>query len=227
MLDPNSMAGLSDPTMPAEYGTPTASTTGAGALPSTPGYYDNWYTPQAQPAMDTGGGMDWESMMQSLMNPPMNWDARRAQGTAAMASGTAGMAMGAGLAEYGMREGQAMNPFDPMRGYYMKQLQQLSASPTDVAHIPGYQAGLEGVQRSMAAQGYQGSGNMMAELNKYSGGMYNQQMQTLAGFAGANAMPGAGGQLAVQGVQQGMNLMGQGMASQGYGTALMNPIGRG
>lgn len=50
-------------------------------------------------------------------------------------------------------------------------------SPGQVTSIPGYQAGLDAVQRSMAAQGYQGSGNMMAALSKYGGDAYNQYVQ--------------------------------------------------
>lgn len=46
--------------------------------------------------------------------------------------------------------------------------------PSDVTKLPGYQAGLEAVRRSMASQGYQGSGNMMAALSKYGGDFYNQ-----------------------------------------------------
>lgn len=46
--------------------------------------------------------------------------------------------------------------------------------PTDVTKLPGFQTGLEAVQRSMAAQGYQGSGNMMAALARYGGDFYNQ-----------------------------------------------------
>lgn len=58
----------------------------------------------------------------------------------------------------------------------------------DVTSLPGYQAGLEAVQRSMASQGYSGSGNMMAALQKYGGDFYNnaatqrlQQGQAQAG----------------------------------------------
>lgn len=46
-------------------------------------------------------------------------------------------------------------------------------------------AGMQAVQRSMAAQGYQGSGNMAAALQKYGTDAYNQNWQTA--MAGATA----------------------------------------
>jgi hypothetical protein len=55
--------------------------------------------------------------------------------------------------------------------------------------MPGYQAGLEAVQRSMASQGFTGSGNMMAALSKYGGDFYQQQLNNLTQQAGG--MPAA------------------------------------
>lgn len=47
-------------------------------------------------------------------------------------------------------------------------------NPADITGIPGYQAGMEAVRRSLASQGYQGSGNMMAALQKYGGDFYDK-----------------------------------------------------
>lgn len=55
--------------------------------------------------------------------------------------------------------------------------------------MPGYQAGLEAVQRSLASQGYQGSGNMMAALQKYGGEAYQGMWQ--GNLAAANMMSNA------------------------------------
>lgn len=62
-------------------------------------------------------------------------------------------------------------------------------NPQDITGMPGYQAGLEAVQRSMAAQGYQGSGNMMAALAKYGGDFYNQYANQRLQSAQAQAGP--------------------------------------
>ena len=67
-------------------------------------------------------------------------------------------------------------------------------SPGEVTSLPGYEAGMEAVRRSMASQGYQGSGNMMAAMAKYGGDFYNQavgqRMQSAEAQAG-----GVGGAL--------------------------------
>jgi len=51
---------------------------------------------------------------------------------------------------------------------------QAGLPSSDVTQLPGYQAGLQAVERRMNAQGFQGSGNMMTELAKYGGDAYNQ-----------------------------------------------------
>jgi hypothetical protein len=55
--------------------------------------------------------------------------------------------------------------------------QMEAPDPSKLTSMPGYQAGLEAVQRSLASQGYQGSGNMMAALQKYGGDAYAQMWQ--------------------------------------------------
>lgn len=72
-------------------------------------------------------------------------------------------------------------------------------NPGDVTKTPGYEAGLEAVQRSMGAQGYQGSGNMMAALQKYGGDAYNQHWQNSMGSA-QGQMPALLGQLSSLGL---------------------------
>lgn len=72
----------------------------------------------------------------------------------------------------------------------LKKMMQLP-DPSVVPNMPGYQAGLEAVRRTMASQGYQGSGNMMLALQKYGGDMYNQyvgqRMASGQGQAGATS----------------------------------------
>lgn len=114
------------------------------------------------------------------------------------------------------------DPFAPYRSQYAQQLQDLESNPSSVANTPGYTAGLQAVQRSMAANGYMGSGNMMAALQKYGGDFYQNQVSQLATLAGAGATPGAGSVPAA-------NLESQSLASMGYGLNQLNnalaPVG--
>lgn len=67
------------------------------------------------------------------------------------------------------------------------QLAALLKDPSSVTKLPGYEAGLEAVQRTGAAQGYTGSGNMMLALQKYGGDFYNSTLNTLNSLGQAGA----------------------------------------
>ncbi len=122
--------------------------------------------------------------------------------------------IGSGL--YGMSlardAAKASDPFAQYRGFYGQQLQALEANPSSITSRPGWRAGLEGVDRQMAARGYYGSGNMDAARTRYAGDFYQQESARLAQLAGAGQTPGAGQLPAAQ-------LTGQGLASIGYGLA--------
>ncbi len=68
-------------------------------------------------------------------------------------------------------------------------LKTLLSDPSSITTMPGYEAGLEAVQRSMAAQGYVGSGNMMAALSKYGGDFYNNAVNQLSQLGAATQNP--------------------------------------
>jgi hypothetical protein len=114
--------------------------------------------------------------------------------------------IGGGL--YGLYSANQMNKIaggsDPW-GKYRPEAAAMAANlmrdPSSLTKMPGYQAGLDAVMRSMSAQGYQGSGNMMAALDKYGGDMYMQYLQMLAGLGGAGVNPLGAGQLRM-GAQQ-------------------------
>lgn len=95
-------------------------------------------------------------------------------------------------------------------------MQALINNPSLITQMPDFAAGSEAVQRSMAAQGYTGSGNMASALQAYGGRFYNQQMQELANVAGTGA-PQFG--TAIAGLGQGSTAMGGGLASLGYTAA--------
>lgn len=73
---------------------------------------------------------------------------------------------------------------NPLEAMYFEQLQRLQTNPSSITTLPGYRAGMEGVQRSLAAQGFQGSGNMMAALSEYGGDFYLKQMEQLGKLYG-------------------------------------------
>lgn len=90
-------------------------------------------------------------------------------------------------------------------------LTSLIQNPSNVSQIPGYQAGLDAVQRSGAANGYLGSGNMMAALAKYGSSFWNDSVRTLSGVESA----GQGNPLAS--TSAALNLLGQSVNSIGAG----------
>ena len=152
---------------------------------------------------------------------------RRRMGALGMTPSNLGM-IGGGLnlvsGLYGLNAAQQMqamtgraDPFGAYRPGYAAQLSQLTADPSRITSMPGYRAGLQAVQRSMAAQGYQGSGNMMAALQKYGGDFYGQEVNRLASLGGANISP----QIALQGQGMAADLASRGLASLGYGTRMM------
>jgi len=98
---------------------------------------------------------------------------------------------------------------------YAKQLQALMANPSSVQGLPGYQAGLQAVQRSQAAQGYQGSGNMAAALAGYGGQAYQQQLANLAQLQGQSA-PVSSPLSALTGAGLGAYGIGSGLSGLGY-----------
>lgn len=164
--------------------------------------------------VDGGAGAS-ESEIAALMQDPATAGGLGGAGAAgAGAAGLGGLGSAAGLGGLlgpltsilggglGLASGQKgqdlinsllgkMDPFAPYRQGYANQLQNLMNDPKgSVASLPGYQAGLDAVQRSGAAQGYTGSGNMETNLLQYGGSMWQQQEQNLAQLAGANFAPG-------------------------------------
>jgi hypothetical protein len=123
--------------------------------------------------------------------------------------GLAGSAYGLynsiGLMQEGQTAFNQSNPFGGYRPTYGADLLSLMQDPSSVTSLPGYQfqmnQGVQAIDRSAAAPGGTGfgSGAEGAALTQFGQGLasnfYNQQVQTLAGLAGANispsGMPGA------------------------------------
>lgn len=126
---------------------------------------------------------------------------------ASIASGIYGMSLASDARK-------ASDPFAPYRAAYGQKLAALEANPGLITTRPGFQAGLDTIQRKSAATGYYGSGNMASALSRYSGDFYTQEANRLAGLAGASQTPGAGQFPAA-------DLASQSLGSIGYGLAPM------
>ena len=114
-------------------------------------------------------------------------------------SGLYGIKQSRQLADLASKASERADPFGPYRAGYAQQLAALSANPSLITKQPGYAAGLEAVRRSLAAQGYQGSGNMMAALSQYGQKFLGDEQNRLATLAGAGFNPAAAGQLNIEG----------------------------
>lgn len=68
---------------------------------------------------------------------------------------------------------------DQSHNKYQSQIDQLLSNPSSFQNTPGYQAalgaGTQAIERRAAAQGMGNSGNVLAELAKYSGGLASQE----------------------------------------------------
>lgn len=122
---------------------------------------------------------------------------------------------------------------EQQRQQYATQLQNLEANPSSVTSLPGYQfqlqQGTQAVDRQAAAQGLNGSGNLLTSLDQYSQGLassfYNNQVKTLAALSGATQNPallaniGLSGQQATSNANNATSTSLLGLAGQLYGGA--------
>lgn len=136
---------------------------------------------------------------------------------------------GSSMQSAGQNAIAASDPFGAYRGTYANKLNAFMANPATAMNDPALQAqmnlGMQGVNRSMAAQGFLGSGNQATALYNYGMGQAQsweqQQQQFLAMLAGAGVVPNATG--------AGLNAMGAGYGMQqdafGQLGAAMNMFG--
>lgn len=159
-----------------DAGTAPGSFNAAGAAPAA-GHSlgGNAAAPGAMAAASSTGALPWSS--------PGN--------LANIAQGISGLMSANRMGNYA----EMADPFAQYRKQYGERLARLEADPTAIQREPGYEAGLQAVQRSMAAQGYTGSGNMMAAIAKYGGDFYNQTANRYAQLAGAGVNPASAAQL--------------------------------
>lgn len=128
-------------------------------------------------AMDTGGGAAAPSLMQQLGSG------------LEIAGGLFGLYSGSENMVAMRRQREMQQQLQRQQQQYRDQLTALSNNPGSIQNLPGYQAGLTAVERKMASQGFQGSGNMMAELANYGQTAYNNQFTQLSNLAGLGYNP--------------------------------------
>lgn len=154
-----------------------------------------------------------------------------AKGAAAMPWGTSGNLYTMGTSALGMLGAGALNnaaiqagsradPFGPQRKLYADRMARLMENPDAIVNEPGFQAGQRAIERSMASQGYTGSGNMAAAMQKYGGDFFDKAMSMYGGLAGAQFNPANAAQLRLQGQMGALSLAGQSLNRMGYGVGM-------
>jgi hypothetical protein len=124
-------------------------------------------------------------------------------------TGLYGIKQAGDLKDFASETSRAMDPFGPYRAGYAEQLKRLSENPSTITQTPGWDAGIQAVQRSAAGRGYLNSGNEISALQNFGGNFFNNESARLSRLAGADINPGAAGQLAMQGNMSSTNLLGQ------------------
>ncbi|HEX6826390.1 MAG TPA: hypothetical protein VF077_08755 [Nitrospiraceae bacterium] len=168
-------------------GVSNVGTLGAGGLP---------VQPQASAVAKAAGAMPWGS----------------ANNIANLLQGAASLYQANRMPNYG----EMADPFAPYRKQYGERLAALERDPSSITGIPGYEAGLQAVRRSMNARGMSGSGNKLAALAKYGGDFYNQTLNRYATLAGGGVNPGQGAQYSALGDFSKYNLIRSGLGNFGY-----------
>lgn len=221
----------------AGIGAPEVTVGAGGSIPvGLGGIGDTLATAQAAgvPGIVGGAAPAAEGGMFNSLMSMLGMGGGTAGGTAGGAGGFGGLGTMMGLsnlanAGVGMYQAnqlqqasQAADPWAKYRAQYGDQLNALMQNPNQVQNIPGYQAGLQAVERSLASQGYQGSGNMMNALANYGGQFYQQQLQNLANLAGTGNVG-----TSLQGQFNASNMLGQSLGGIPNALLYASLLGRG
>jgi len=110
---------------------------------------------------------------------------------------------------------QSLDPLAPNRSNAAQQLLNLQNNPGAITSMPGYQAGLDAMQRQLAAQGLGSSTTGQAQIAAYGQQFYQQQLQQLA----ALATPTAGATTAANNVLS-ANTLGNKATNSAYGNLI-------
>lgn len=196
--------------------------------------------PQQNTNVDLGGGFTggqrWVNGVLTTANPGFGWDANgnyvniaQAQaGQQAQAQAQKDLESLGGLTPYQISQqaASAADPFASQRPQYQNAMANLMQGNFDI-NDPSYKfrfdQGQQALERSMAAKGFLGSGNMLTELQKYGQGMASQEYQNqynrLLPLTGATTGSPAAAGLSIAGLYDWRNNalanMGGAMAAQG------------
>ncbi len=86
----------------------------------------------------------------------------------------------------------AADPYAKYRPEAAEKLRALMSDPSSIMDTPEYKSRLDGAARTVAAQGYTGSGNAILEAANAAGAAYDSAFGHLALLSGAGATPGQG-----------------------------------
>jgi hypothetical protein len=133
--------------------------------------------------------IDWGAIIGPAMQAAANYSAGRQVGKAGEAAAA------------------NADPFAQYRPQYANALAELQRNPASVQNTPGYRfafdQGQQALERSAAAKGMLGSGNVLAELQKYGQGMAENQLNNernfLAKASGAYLDPSTAARIGLQG----------------------------
>lgn len=79
----------------------------------------------------------------------------------------------------------AADPYAPYRDDAAQRLNALIADPSKISETATYKARMQATERTMAAQGYTGSGNAVIGAQEAAAASYQQEFSNLAALAGA------------------------------------------
>lgn len=86
---------------------------------------------------------------------------------------------------------EGLDPFAEYRPEYAQKLKEFASDPSKLKDSPVYAARLMAAERTMAAQGYTGSGNALVAAADAGAAAYQQEFENLAMLSGAAQGQGA------------------------------------
>lgn len=86
----------------------------------------------------------------------------------------------------------AADPYAKYRPEAAEKLRSLMSDPSSITSTPEYKSRLDAAARTVASQGYTGSGNAILEAANAAGAAYQQSFDNLSLLSGAGQAPGGG-----------------------------------
>lgn len=128
----------------------------------------------------------------------MSWGMIGAAGVTLVGSMLTSDSGGGGGGGGGSSSTATYDPYAPYRGAAAQKLNTLMNDPNSIQNLPEYQAQMQAASRTMAAQGYTGSGNALVAAANAGGQAYQQAFNNLDMLSGASQSPAYGAGMATQ-----------------------------